>query len=90
MTNMTREECVTKIEFIFECYPELSDFTKSYFNNRIDPYLYEDYISEIRCLREIVDGCRNILSVMRTDIFDYNILSRAKYYIEQRIKTIEQ
>lgn len=86
---MTREELKVKIESTFDCYGELTPFTKTTFNDMIYPYCYDDYVSEYRCLMFAKTYCENILEIMRKDLFDHDVLSRTKYLIEKRLKTIE-
>lgn len=86
---MTREELKGKIESVYERYEELSSFTKTMFNDIIFPYCYDDYVSEYRCLIFAIAHCENVLKIMRTDIIDHDLISSVKYFIEKRLKTIE-
>lgn len=86
---MTKDALRNKIEAIFDCYEELSSFTKTAFNDVIFPYCYDDYVSEHRCLLFAKTQCDNILAIMRQDLLDYDVLTKASYYIEKRLKTIE-
>ena len=86
---MTREELKVKIDSFYDRYEELSSFTKTMFNDIIFPYCYDDYVSEHRCLTFAMAYCENVLKIMRTNIIDYDLISLVKYFIEKRIKTIE-
>lgn len=86
---MTKDALRNKIEAIFDCYEELTAFTKTAFNDIIFPYCYDDYVSEHRCLLFAKTQCDNILAIMRQDLLDHDVLARIKYLIEKRIKTIE-
>ena len=86
---MTREELKEKIDSVYDRYEELSSFTKTMFNDIIFPYCYDDYVSEYRCLTFASGYCENVLKIMRTDIVDHDVLSRVKYLIEKRLKTIQ-
>lgn len=86
---MTCEELKTKIDSIFDCYEELTSFTKTIFNDIIFPYCYDDYVSEYRCLMFAKTQCENVLGIMRSDLLDHDVFSKTKYLIEKRLKTIE-
>lgn len=86
---MTREELKEKIDSVYDRYEELSSFTKTMFNDIIFPYCYDDYVSEYRCLTFASRYCENVLKIMRQDIIDYDLLTKTSYYIERRLKTIE-
>ena len=86
---MTRKKLCEKIEALFECYEELTPFTKALVNDHIDPYCEEFYLSERQCLKNLVVTIKNSLGIMRQDIVDYDLLTKTSYYIERRLKTIE-
>lgn len=86
---MTKEQLLEKIDVIFEIYKELSPFTIDFFNNRVGPFCYEDYLYEDRYLKMLEEECNNILQIMRQDLLDHNVLSRLKHNINKRLKTIE-
>lgn len=86
---MTQEQLKEKIDSVYDRYEELSSFTKTMFNDIIFPYCYDDYVSEYRCLTFASGYCENVLKIMRTDIVDHNLISLVKYFIEKRLKTIQ-
>lgn len=86
---MTREELKEKIDSVYDRYEELSSFTKTMFNDIIFPYCYDDYVSEYRYLTFASGYCEIVLKIMRTDIVDHNLISSVKYFVEKRLKTIE-
>lgn len=85
---MTKEQLCEKIDAIFDCYEELTQFTKDVIYKQIEPYCYDDYVSEYRCLMSIENDCKNILEIMRQDIMDYEALSKLKHNINKRLNTI--
>lgn len=87
---MTREELIAKIEKVKkDDYDNLKEFSRG----TLDMVLYfvrdEETYSEKSYLKSIIKevGCN--LEIMRNDIIDHDVLSRIKFLIEKRLKTIE-
>ena len=87
---MTREELIERIEgFKKDDYENLKELSRG----TLDMFLYfirdEETYSEKSYLKSMIKEVGRNLEIMRTDIIDYDILSRIKFLIEKRLKTIE-
>lgn len=87
---MTREELIERIEgFKKDYYEDLKEFSRG----TLDMVLYfvrdEETYSEKSYLKSMIKevGCN--LEIMRPDLLDHDVLSRIKFLIEKRLKTIE-
>lgn len=87
---MTREELIAKIEKVKkDDYDNLKEFSRGtldmvlYFVRDEETYPEKSYLKGI--IQEV--GCN--LEIMKTDIIDHDVLSRIKFLIEKRLKTIE-
>ena len=87
---MTKQELIERIEgFKKDDYEDLKEFSRGtlemvlYFVRDEETYSEKSYLKSM--IKEV--GCN--LEIMRTDIIDYEVLSRIKFLIEKRLKTIE-
>ena len=87
---MTREECIKKLESLDKGYRgDRRQFTVDLFDSKVNDICNEDYkCNEEEDLGALSYYCDTILAIMREDIIDHFIVSRLKYIIEQRLKTI--
>ena len=87
---MTREECIKKLNALEEEYlGARKQFTVDLFDGRINDICTECYrCSEEEDLGALAYKCDTILAIMREDIVDNFIISRVKFLVEQRLKTI--
>lgn len=88
---MTRENCINKLVDIDDFYYDngIKQFTIDLFDTDITGILNEDYVcDEEQDLGALAYKCGTILEVMRKDIIDCDAITRVKYTIEQRLKTI--
>lgn len=88
---MTREELIAKIEKVKkDDYADLKEFSRGtldmvlYFVRDEETYQEKHYLKSM--IKEV--GCN--LEIMRTDIVDYDVLSRVKWLIEKRLETIRK
>ena len=87
---MTREACIKKLEKLEEEYLGVrKQFTVDLFDGRINDICTEFYrCNEEEDLGALAYKCDTILAIMREDLVDNFIISRVKYIVEQRLKTI--
>lgn len=87
---MTREECIKKLESLEKGYiEEAKQFTIDLFDSKINAICVEEYsCNEHEDLGAIVYYCDTLLAIMKEDIIDKFIVSRIKYILEKRLKTI--
>ena len=87
---MTREECIKRLEKLEEeSIRERKQFTIDLFDDKILNICLQCYkCSEEEDLGALSYYCDTVLEVMRSDIIDNFIISRIKYIIEKRLKTI--
>lgn len=88
---MTREESILKFNSVVDsCYEDVKQFTIDFFDTDVTDICNEDYIcSEEEDLGALVCRCDNILGIMRRDIIDCDAITRIKFIIGQRLKTIQ-
>lgn len=87
---MTREECIKKLEALeVEYLHDRKQFTIDLFDGPILNICLMCYTcNEEEDLGALSYYCDTILEVMKPEILDNFILSRVKYIIEKRLKTI--
>jgi hypothetical protein len=87
---MTREECIKKLESLEEEYlGARKQLTVDLFDGRINDICTENYrCNEEEDLGALAYKCDTILAIMREDLVDHYIISRVKYIVEKRLKTI--
>ena len=87
---MTREEYIKKLEKLEDEYLGVrKQFTVDLFDGRINDICIELYkCNEEEDLGALAYYCDTILAIMREDLVDNFIISRVKYIVEQRLKTI--
>ena len=87
---MTREELIAKVEkYRGNDYEQLKSLTHSVVNDFLDVLSEPQFCPEKTVLNIYLTRVSSILEIMRTDIVDHDVLSRIKYLIEKRLKTIE-
>lgn len=87
---MTREELIAKIEkYKGDDYEKLKSLTHSVVDDFLDVLSEPQFCPEKTGLNICLTRVSSILEIMRTDIVDHDVLSRIKYLIGKRIKTIE-
>lgn len=88
---MTRDECIKRLEAIEEdYYGGIKQFTIDLFHNEVlDICTYNYVCNEEEDLGALFYRCENILDVMRRDISDCDAITRIKFIIGQRLKTIQ-
>lgn len=87
---MTREELIERIEgFKKDDYENLKELSRETLDMFLYFIRYEETYSEKSYLKRMIKEVGRNLEIMRTDIIDYDILSRIKFLIEKRLKTIE-
>lgn len=90
MTNMTREELIAKVDkYRGDDYEKLKSLTHSVVDDFLDVLSEHQFCPEKTGLNIYLTRVSSILEIMRTDIVDHDVLSRIKYLIEKRLKTIE-
>ena len=87
---MTREECIKKLEALDDSYRGAKkQFTVDLFDGKINDICAESYMcNEEEDLGALSYYCDTVLAIMREDIIDHFIISRIKYIVEKRLKTI--
>ena len=87
---MTYEELIAKVEEIIDAnHDDLKYYTISMlhcFHNRL---LIKCECSEKYPMNAFLEEFTITLEIMRPDLLDHDVLSRVKYLIEKRLKTIE-
>ena len=87
---MTREELMAKVEEIIDANQhDLKQYTIGMlhcFHNRL---LIKYEYSEKHPMNAFLEEFTITLEIMRPDILDHDVLSRVKWLIEKRLKTIE-
>lgn len=88
---MTREDCIKKLEAVEDDYCRgIRQFTIDLFDEDINDICNEEYINnEEEDLGALFYKCDNILGIMRRDIIDCDAITRIKFIIGQRLKTIQ-
>lgn len=87
---MTHEELIAKVEkYRGDDYEQLKSLTRRVVDNFLgflsEPY----YCPEKTGLHIYLTEVSYVLEIMRPDLLDHDVLSRIKYLIEKRLKTIE-
>lgn len=88
---MTREECIKKLLALDDGYRGArKQFTVDFFDGEINDICNENCpcCDEEEDLGSLAYKCDTILRIMREDIVDYDIITKVKYIIEKRLKTI--
>ena len=87
---MTKEECIKKLEAIEKSYEgRRRQFTVDFFDGRVNDICNCQYIcNEEEDLGALVYRCDTILGIMREDIVDRDAISKVKYVVSSRLKTI--
>ena len=87
---MTKQELIKKVEEIIDANrDDLKYYTISVlhcFHNRL---LIKYECSEKYPMEAFLSEFTHILEIMRPDLLDHDVLSRIKFLIEKRLKTIE-
>ena len=87
---MTHEELIAKVEEIIDTNQhDLKQYTIGMlhcFHNRL---LIKYECSEKYPMNAFLEEFTITLEIMRPDLLDHDVLSRVKYLIEKRLKTIE-
>lgn len=87
---MTREELIAKVEKHKEDdFGYFKEFTCRVIDNFLSILNEGHYCPEKTGLKIYLKEFSAIIEIMRTDIVDHDVLSRIKYLIEKRLKTIE-
>lgn len=87
---MTHEELIAKVEkYNGDDYENLKSLTHSVVDDFLDVLSELQFCPEKTGLSIYLTRVSSILEIMRTDIVDHDVLSRVKYLIEKRLKTIE-
>lgn len=87
---MTHEELIAKIEKYGEDdYGHLKFLTRRVVDNFLGVLSEPYYCPEKIGLHIYLTEVSYVLEIMRPDLLDHDVLSRIKYLIEKRLKTIE-
>jgi hypothetical protein len=87
---MIREELIAKVEkYRGNDYENLHSVTRRIIDNFLGVLSEPYYCPEKTGLRIYLTEISYVLEIMRPDLLDHDVLSRIKYLIEKRLKTIE-
>lgn len=87
---MTHEELIAKVKkYRGDDYEDLKSLTYSVVGDFLEVLNEPQFCPEKTGLNIYLTKVSSILEIMRTDIVDHDVLSRVKYLIEKRLKTIE-
>ena len=86
---MTHEELIAKVEkYRGDDYEQLKYLTHRVVDDFLDVLSEPQSCPEKTGLNIYLTRVSSILEIMRPDILDHDVLSRVKYLIEKRLKTI--
>lgn len=87
---MTREGLIAKIEkYREDDYGHLKSLTRRVVDNFLGVLSEPYYCPEKTGLHIYLTEVSYVLEIMRPDLLDHDVLSRIKFLIEKRLKTIE-
>lgn len=87
---MTREGLIAKIEkYREDDYEHLHSVTRRIIDNFLGVLSEPYYCPEKTGLHIYLTEISYVLEIMRPDLLDHDVLSRIKFLIEKRLKTIE-
>jgi hypothetical protein len=87
---MTREGLIAKIEnYREDDYEHLHNLTRRVVDNFLGVLSEPYYCPEKAGLCIYLTEISYVLEIMRPDLLDHDVLSRIKFLIEKRLKTIE-
>ena len=87
---MTREGLIAKIEkYREDDYEHLHNLTRRVVDNFLGVLSEPYYCPEKAGLHIYLTEISYVLEIMRPDLLDHDVLSRIKFLIEKRLKTIE-